>query len=72
MTMSWICVVGMKVVVDVENKYGELVEVCMPRPRRTSRDSSVSGLVNHCMSPVKSVSRTCVAASYAEIQNSET
>lgn len=41
MTMSWICVVGMKVVVDEEKKYGELVDVCIPRPRRTRRDSSI-------------------------------
>jgi hypothetical protein len=39
--MSWICVVGMKVVVDEEKKYGELVDVCIPRPRRTRRDSSI-------------------------------
>jgi hypothetical protein len=41
--MSWICVVGIKVVVDVEKRYGELVDVCIPRPRRTSRDSSIFG-----------------------------
>jgi len=40
MTMSWIWLVGMKVVVEVEKKYGELVDVWMPRPLRTSNDSS--------------------------------
>jgi hypothetical protein len=39
--MSWICVVGINVVVDAEKKYGELVDVCIPRPRSTSRDSSI-------------------------------
>ena len=40
--MSWIWVVGIKVVVDAEKKYGELVDVCIPRPLKTSRDSSVA------------------------------
>lgn len=71
--MSWICVVGMNVVVDVENRYGELVDVCMPRPRRTSRDSSVGRLVNrHKSSVKKSGSRTGRAASHAKVQDSET
>ena len=41
--MSCICVVDINVVVEVEKKYGELVDVCIPRPRRTSRDSSIRG-----------------------------
>lgn len=39
--MSWICVVGMNVVVGLWKKYDELVEVWIPSPRSTRRDSSV-------------------------------
>lgn len=41
MKMSWMDVVGMKRVVDVERYVGELVVVWTPRVRRMSRDSSV-------------------------------
>lgn len=41
--MSWICVVGMNVVVGLWKKYDELVEVWIPSPRSTRRDSSVVG-----------------------------
>jgi hypothetical protein len=69
--MSWICVVGINVVVDAEKKYGELVDVCIPRPRRTSRDSSIGMLVHQCMSSVEPGARTCVLAPHAKIQDSE-
>ena len=70
--MSWICVVGIKVVVEVEKRYGELVDVCIPRPRRTSSDSSIRRLIFQCVSTMDSNYCTCVAAPQAKIEDRET
>lgn len=44
MNISWILVVGMKRVVGVWRYVEDVVEVWIPRPRRTVRDSSVAVL----------------------------